>query len=151
AMLGAPKYFVQYTDGDHFVFSDACEAYYCGERQTDRYLAAFFRAYLANDPSGEALLEPGAESAFGNIVFRRERGPALLPGGARPTDCTLELATQLEDAPGAELPRRLACADGDACDLDPTPGQCGFAVSLCVGEVDRHLLACTPGDVTQVT
>jgi probable HAF family extracellular repeat protein/cysteine-rich repeat protein len=150
AALGAPKYFVQYADGNHFVVTDGCEPSFCGARQTDRYLAAFFRAYLANDPSLEDLLQPGSEAVFGNIRFLRERGPALLPGGAAPADCTLELATQIADTPGAAAPRTLACSDGASCDRDSLPGRCEFAVQLCTNEVDRHLIGCVATDVTSV-
>jgi cysteine-rich repeat protein len=151
-LLRAPKYFVQYTDGDHWPYSDACESTYCSARQTDRYLSAFFKAYLANDPSEEALLEPGAEAAFSNIRFLRDRGPALLPGGRRVDgECAVELATQIPDAPGAFAPGRLACVDGAPCDGDPRPRSCGFAVRLCLNVVDRHLLGCAATDVASLS
>ena len=48
------------------------------------------------------------------------------------------------------MPQRLACSDGAPCDRDPLPGRCGFAVQLCVNEVDRHIIGCVATDVTSV-
>jgi hypothetical protein len=87
---------------------------------------------------------------FGNIRFVADRGPALLPGGTSRADCTVELATQIADAPGSAVPGRLACTDGAPCDLDPLPGRCGFTVRLCANEVDRHLLGCQASDVARI-
>jgi hypothetical protein len=106
---------------------------------------------VADDPSGDALLAPGAEAVFDNIRFRSERGPALLPGArGADRDCAVELATALPDTPGATAPNELACIDGAACDADPLPRRCGFDVRLCVNVVDRHVLACQATDVASL-
>ena len=149
--LGTPKYLIEITDGVHLTFSNACGAA-CADDQVNGYATAFFKTYLMNDDRFEPLLQAGAEAQFPNVVYRRERGPALLPGGGPPaTDCAVELAVPtIPDVPGRKRPRMLSCVDGTACDVDPAPGACGFDVQLCVNQFDRHVSRCTPSDVAFV-
>lgn len=150
AALGPPKYFVQYVDGDHFVYTDACESYYCGARQTDRYLAAFFRTHLSTPLVDDPLLVPGAEAEFDDIVFRADPGPLLLSGTPRRSTCGFELGVARAEGFAALDGRRLECLDGAPCDGDPAVGRCAIGLQACVNVVDRAVPACVPIDVASV-
>jgi hypothetical protein len=82
-------------------------------------------------------------------------GRCITGGGARGTDCLLEINT-----PGAitlnsqqtRVRQTLACRDGDpACDRDGVvDGVCTFGVSLCLGNKDPRLQRCEPAAVGSV-
>ncbi len=79
-------------------------------------------------------------------------GRCLPGGGAKTTDCLLEL-----NPAGPTTPNRtrtavlgvLRCTDGDpTCDLDRTAdGQCTFGVALCLANPDPRLPKCRPAAV----
>ena len=67
----------------------------------------------------------------------------VLGGGSRRSDC---LVTWRLPPSTAAAPRPAAgtvCHDNDpACDSDPTPGQCGLAITACFNTADRRLPYC---------
>lgn len=73
------------------------------------------------------------------------RSPELVRGGgSRATDCLLELSILPPDAVTASATALASCRDGDPfCDLDDTPGQCTFGVSVCANLHDGFLRSCT--------
>lgn len=149
--LAAPRYLVEITDGQHLTFASTCGAS-CAPAQINGYATAFFKVYLENDQRFSALLFPGAEARFSNVVFESDRGELPLPGGGKSTtDCALAAAVGpgLDDL-ARRSPRTVVCRDGDPCDQDPAPRSCGFDVSLCVNAVSRHAIACEPTEVAAV-
>ena len=102
---------------------------------------------LADDecPSG-----PGQNCQYANMVRGTRKNPAKDKYG-----CLLQWhvahSSLLRDKFG--LPDRdQACRDNDpTCDFDPTPGVCGFRVTMCLNTTDSTL-ACAPSTgVTAVT
>ena len=143
-----PTYLVEVTDGSHpTVHGWLCPEAFCRMHASVRYALAFYRRYLYDDLPGSALLEPGAEAEFGDVLVFRNLGPTIVAGGAKRTDCALGLGV---DGVATNDGKEIVCRDGDACDADPAPGRCGFDVRLCVNAVEPEDIACMPRDVTQV-
>jgi hypothetical protein len=148
----APRFLVEIRNGDHAtpITAGGCPLPYCSHRGALRYPLAFFDTYLRNDRPAAALLDPGAETEFGDVEYLRDPGPAVSLGGTARTDCMVALGSTIGDALDDTPLRTLACTDGAACDTDPLPGRCGFDVRLCVNSVDRRAIACTPTDVASL-
>jgi cysteine-rich repeat protein len=143
-----PTYLVEVTDGSHAtVHGWVCQEAFCRQHASVRYALAFYRRYLFDDLPGSALLEPGAEAEFGDVLFFRNLGPTVVAGGAKPTDCAVGLGV---DGAVSSDGTEVVCRDGDPCDADPQPGRCGFDVRLCLNAVEPEDIACRPSDVTRV-
>jgi len=79
-------------------------------------------------------------------------GRCVVGGGSKRTDCLVEF---LPSAPpslnraGTKMKPLIRCSDGDpACDLDGSrDGTCTFGVSMCFGNGDPRLPACSPDPV----
>lgn len=62
-------------------------------------------------------------------------------GGSPRTDCLLEFGGVTSSSTSSRV---ISCGDNDpSCDLDPTPGVCGFDVFACVNNADPSLPNCT--------
>ena len=79
------------------------------------------------------------------VLLAAPPASALSPGGGSTlTDCLAEFDVLPANYP-PDRPREIRCTDGDpACDQDPTPGRCGFAVAICLNVSDANLPACAP-------
>jgi len=75
-------------------------------------------------------------------VACRNGDPSCIPGtGSQRTECLVEAVVR-----GAKGVPAVRCTDGDpTCDADPTPGRCGFTVSLCFNNSDPRLHCGPPG------
>jgi hypothetical protein len=76
---------------------------------------------------------------------------ALIPGGAGRTftDCYAEIGgTDANYPPPPATPKEIRCVDNDpSCDQDPTVGQCGIALYICLNVVDPTIPECTPQEI----
>jgi len=67
----------------------------------------------------------------------------LLGGGSRRTDCLVTWRLPPSSAGTAHTAPGTVCRDNDAaCDSDPTPGQCAFAITACFNTPDRRVPYC---------
>jgi hypothetical protein len=68
---------------------------------------------------------------------------ALNPGGGpKGVDCQAEFGGVPVNYP-PDKPKEIRCTDGDpACDSDPTVGQCGILVNICLNVTDPALPTC---------
>jgi sugar lactone lactonase YvrE len=96
------------------------------------------------DGNGDAC--PGGEPRPGASPCRAGEARCIPGTGAPRKDCLVE--TVVDGAQGQPVVR---CTDGDtACDRDPEPGRCRFAVAWCFNNADPRI-ACTASGLRRVT
>jgi hypothetical protein len=106
-----------------------------------------------NQISGDSCPSlPGDDCNFassGTLVRANRKRPSTDLRGCQVEFAVTNAPSQLDKygAPSWEQ----VCEDGDpACDFDPTPGRCRFAIAACLNNVDPNLPACVPAGVGSV-
>jgi hypothetical protein len=93
---------------------------------------------VANPDQRDA--EPAGGNGVGDACECTD-GTCIAGGGPAALDCAFEVRAL--SATATDASRRVTCRDGAACDVDPTPGVCGFDVQLCLANHDAARASCT--------